>query len=339
MRILLQCLVFVAIAISTCLAAPVVAVDVSRSMRNYGEWQDDAKSALVAILFAGKAPNAQIWKASGNLDVLGSFRSGGNVLMLRFGSFPTQEFPYFESSQSTDAESFTSNFPNAASFRDQKTNKPLALAVAANLSSQESGEGYAVFVSDFLSDSDISRQHQEFINNTEVAFAQHIPLTLTWTKDPRLQLKFIHFHRISAAARPSDQSVTITLLPAEFYHRPDRYLLRWKAGPVFDRFSVKVEDSSSRSVVFEKVNLASKEAIFNNPPNRALRWYVVGSNTSGESVRSASQNLAGHGSPSLVLPGILVILIVGGLCLLMFKAEKLPTWMEGMLKRRKSEWS
>lgn len=339
MKNILCVLLIAVLGACACAASPIVGIDVSRSMRDYGNWQEDAKRALTDIIFLGKAPDTQTWKSVGNIDVLQNFKLSGDVTVFRFGSFPTKEYPYFDSTQASDASRFVEEFPETNSFRDQKTNKPLALAVAAVLSSQNANDGYAVFVSDFLADSDVSRQHQEFINNTEAAFTQQVPLTLTWARDPRLQLKFVHFQRTTPSTNTSSQTGTITLLQAQFYSRPDRYLLRWKADSTFDRFQVRVEDAATGAVVFEKSNLASEQATFRGPPSRAMRWYVIGTNSNGESVRSAAQNLTGQASPSLFVPVLLAILVVVGLCLVIFKAQKLPSWMEGLLRRRKSEWS
>ncbi|MCU1285316.1 MAG: hypothetical protein JWO13_1666 [Acidobacteriales bacterium] len=330
------------IAALPCAASePIVAIDVSQSMQHYGAWQGDVKAALASVLFDGKKPSETAWRFTGNVDVLHRFLAQGSVRIIRFGSYPVQEYPYFNLAQASDGIAFNKEFPNANEFKDQKTNKPLALAIAADLSAENASEGFAIVVSDFLTDSDVSQQHQDFINKAESEFSQQIPLTLTWLKDPRVQLKFIQFER--ASTRPnaaSQESNPITLLLPEFSkERPVRYVLRWKADNSLERFNVKVEDSTTRETMFEKSNLASREAIFLNPPSRNMRWYVTGWRASGESVRSNTQTLTSPPRESSILPIVLLLTLIAGAGALVFRTQKLPAWIDNLLKRRNSEWS
>src|SRR5262249_491066 len=77
----------------------VVDIDVAQSMTHYGPWQDDVKEALSNILFEGRGPDAKLWQSTGNPEVLKRYRANVAVVMLRFGSVPSSDFPYFSTAE------------------------------------------------------------------------------------------------------------------------------------------------------------------------------------------------------------------------------------------------
>jgi hypothetical protein len=226
----------------------VVVIDISGTMKGYGHWQPDALGVCQAILQRGSLESAKSsWDIKGNESAVKSFAVGeGQVTVIPFGSTKTNFFPYFTGIKRLGSSSeLGSAFPlDRELFREARTNKPLALAVAAKLVGAEEVTR-AIVISDFMVDSQLTKDEESFVNDFESSTLIETPIILSWRQDPKVQIKLIAFHKTEPAEGSATNGAFIEILPPKLRNSSPRSLeLKWRtsdgARPKF--YNVDVND-------------------------------------------------------------------------------------------------
>jgi hypothetical protein len=298
----------------------VVAVDVSGSMGTYGAWQNDARSELKAIL-AGLPldQNVNRWSISGSRASLRVYRveSGDQIVLLKFGDVSDQsEYPFFRGvEQPSDLAGLERDFPiDAGLFRESRTNKSLAESVAAKIAGKD---GLVVIVSDFLVDARLSDRQIKFINDSASGMSESTHAILSWTQNPRVQIRFVQYAQNAEGGAGTDQSeqeisVGTLRLNAPKMAANGALQLSWNyEGAGSPRsYDVEVINIADQKQLFARHGLLSRSVVFEDPPAGTLAWSVSATLDDGRAVRGRSTYTIKGG---LGLVGLLLGLLALGL--------------------------
>jgi hypothetical protein len=285
-----------------------ILVDVSGTMASYGAWQEDA-SALLDAVVNGRQPSLQQWRSAGDLKALPSFADAGSLHFVRFGSTQSASFPFFGEPQKLNAASLAAAFPKSrADYQQPRTNKPLAVAVGANLASGgAAGTARVIVISDFLVDSDLTNDQQTYVNDFESRAQVETPLILSWARDNHVQIKFL---RIGiAGVAPDDKepaSASVQLLAARVLEDPRRVQFAWKVnGAAARHYSLQVRDAATRNLVFARNNVLSNSVLYPNPKAGRFHWQVTATLENGALVASPAAIVQVPGSGPWAWIGLL----------------------------------
>jgi hypothetical protein len=272
----------------------VIVLDSSGTMKTYGHWQPDAKQAIQSVLTG--SPLAQdAWQATGNLNVVNDFRllQGQSLYFLPFGSIARHEWPFFSGLTKLNSPADVDGiFPEETkAFSQQRTNKSLAFAVAANALGTPDYSTDLIVISDFLIDADMTDAEIRYVNEFEAASTSSIPLILTWKRDPRLQIKLIRFKPATTPPYPPDDHLhgpVVHLVEASRSSKPDALRFHWRIDGHADvrNYNVYVRDEKGRTV-FSPARLLSQNAIYPNPVSGKLSWFVIANLDDGTQLKSS----------------------------------------------------
>ena len=299
-----------------------VVVDVSGSMKNYGAWQADARDAIAAVLAGRPLPSR--WKSDpGGID-LSVFSCGpqDRVTLLRFGSVqPTAEYPFFAGIQhGLPSAEVESRFPtDPGDYVESRTNKALAESVAINSATDSNGNAEIIMLSDFYSDASLSDRQIAFINDTEHKFEKSTLATLSWSGNPRVQIKLIQFalRKKTIPPPPVDTAAqgTLHLLPPRFDKSSHNLQLGWsyqgQTSP--EKYDLKIMDAQG-TTLFSKYGLGGKSVTYPRAASGLIHWTVTAYLPGGSQLeQEASFNVpGGYGPPAWIFVFILLLLALGG---------------------------
>ena len=318
-RIILTALILVVTGALSQASDVAVAVDVSGSMAKYGPWQPDAQRVIQNILERGSlGAEEDNWTSSGDLKAIRSFQagSGERIQLIRFGSINHNLSTFFPVQPLGSPAELNTTFPELNDFKDAHTNKELATAVAVKLVGEPSKPARIISISDFLSDADLSKEQQEFVNVVMNGTEVENNLTLSWKKNPRVMVRL---QRIVLPAAGQSQTSSsserrIELMSARLNQDSKSLLLAWKAiGEKPTGYDVKVS-SSDGTQQFYKIGLISNEAIDKDAPGGEITWTVVAHYGDGRIVTaSRREQLPESGNLGVIIAIALIgiLLLVG----------------------------
>jgi len=295
-----------------------VAVDVSGSMAKYGPWQPDARRVIQNILENGSiGAETDNWTISGDPKTIKTFQvaSGDHIQFIKFGSINHNLSTFFPVQSLGSPAEINTTFPGLADFRDARTNKELASAVAVKLVGEPAKPARIISVSDFLSDADLSKEQQEFVNAVMNGTQVENSLVLSWKKNPRVMVRL---QRIMLPASVLPQSTSegkrIELMPAKLNQDSSSLLLEWKSvGPKPTRFDIRVI-SKDGTQQFSKVGLITNEVLDKDAPGGEITWTVVAHYDDGGVVTASRHELlpdSGNMGAIIVVVVIVLMLLAG----------------------------
>jgi hypothetical protein len=294
-------------------------VDVSGTMARYGNWQADVVRTAESVLRGDSVPELGNFESTPNPGLLAAFNGNQNenLVLVPFGTIQSDRFPYFGPIQTARPNEVSRLFPmDRALYTAIRTNKSLAVAVAAKLAGFAHGEARLVVISDFLIDAELTDSQRDFVNDFESRTRQETPVILSWRADKRVQMKFIRIHATDPAAGspPRASSATIQLVSSRLVDNPKRLQFQWRSvGGPFESYRLVVRDASHREV-FARSSLIGNTASFPNPPTGKLTWIVSGYGADGSPVVSPTGTVVVESGIGLVLAILLIIgLGIGGL--------------------------
>jgi hypothetical protein len=316
-----------------------VLIDVSGTMRIYGAWQSDARHLTESILL-GRPTNGG-WSREGDESGMADFRldAGDRVRILRFGSIRTQEFPYFEPARTiSDPGQLETDFPTeAATYRELRTNKPLAIAVGARLASEGEHVARLIVISDFLVDSNITGSQQRFINEFEAHAKIESPLIYSWQRDSHVQVKLLRVQLNSAPGPLGEGPCSVQIKSAKVMDSPRRLALSWAlAGCEGDvTYSVSIREQQSNKTILTRKLLAAS-LLVPNPPTGKFVWRVTASLASGQTAASGWIPVEVPGG--LSVGALLLGLAVAGTAAVFWQYSKKRKPRSEEERKEKAEW-
>jgi len=271
-----------------------VVIDVSGSMKNYGPWQTDAKDAIAAILAGQPLPSR--WSMDPAGADLSSFSCTNQerLTLLRFGSVrPDAVYPYFTGIHtSLTPADLEAQFPtNPESYTESRTNKALAESVAIQSVADSTGTAQVIMLSDFYSDASLSNQQIAFINNTEDKATKYTLATLSWTGNPRVQIKLLRFVLRDAPARKNTTAIgSLYLSPPHYEKNSQTVLFAWNyEGPAQpEKYDVTVTDPRHGATLFRKYGLSERSVVYPRAAPGPLRWVVTAYMPNGGSLEQSA---------------------------------------------------
>ena len=321
-------LLLMLVLVQTSMAADrlAVVVDVSGSMKNYGSWQADARDAIVALL-AGR-PLPSHWSLDPGGADLGRFSCGPQerVTLLRFGSVqPSAQYPFFAAIQhGLSMEEIGSLFPlSPRDYSENRTNKALAESVAILSATDSNGTAEVIMLSDFYSDANLSDQQIKFINDTEHKFKKDTVATLSWTGNPRVQIKLLRFTLGDALGKNEPPPSlpdgvaqgALHLSPPRFDKSSQNLQLSWSytGQPLPEKYDIRVTDTRN-TTLFSKYGLSSTSVTYPKAASGSIRWAVTAHIPDGKPLeQSATFTVPPGNGPSVwIVVIILAILAAGG---------------------------
>jgi hypothetical protein len=296
MKSFFQQFVFLILPLTAVCGDIAVLVDVSGTMKRYGNWQPSAVALLEATL-EGRDPPMQDWQSSGGLAGFSQFRlqPGERLHLVRFGSVQSAAFPFFEQPQVLDrAGLLRGAFPvDGSAYTQARTNKPLAQAVGATLSAS-GNEARLIIISDFLVDSDLEPSQLEFVNNFESRANLQAPMILSWRTEPRVQIKMMQVTLAGASQPgppvPPSTKASIRLMPMRILDgSPKRAQFQWRVeSDVKPRsYEVILRDTASRAVEWNPKNIMGTSAVWSDPKSGRKSWQVRAVMEDGQEVISS----------------------------------------------------
>lgn len=316
----------------------VIVVDVSGSMRNYGAWQSDANT-LVNQLLSGNSPGLS-WSFVGSKEKTSAFKVDSNdkIYLIPFGSVAKDaKYPFFERIQGPiELQNLDASFPKSGNeFRALRTNKPLAMAVAAKMGLESSQEALVIMISDFLVDADLSDEQIAFANEMEKSEVLYTIGTFSWLSNPHVQAKLLRFlpDSNSQSVQPIPTAEHGKLRIASPQYDESRNILRiaWtyigKPEPV--KYGVNVRSIGVGTPVLNRENVAVTSIEIANPPAGQLRLTVTAFLADNTSIVQ-SQNIQipqKRGDLSVFLIALFLIALVG-FFLWAKRSGSLPLWMK-----------
>lgn len=341
-RFLIFTFICLSIAYATASDHAAIVLDVSGSMKSYGSWQMDAREALSSILSGQKLPNH--WQLTpANMD-LTSFASGpeGRVTFIRFGSVrATAEYPFFEGmTNSLTLSDLEGQFPvKGSDYTQNRTNNALAESVAVRETSDTSGTARVIMISDFLADAAPSEKQLTFINEIQGKYAKYTLATLSWTENPRVQIKLLKFVAVSSppGKEGTEELGSLRLAPAHYDEHIQAVYLSWNYhGPTPpEKYGLKVIDARHGTQLFTKQNLAGASATYPKAASGPIRWSVTAYLPDGRTVeQSATYNIPdAGGSPIATLLLVLVVVALLGTGVFLLKKYGLPDFLKKLKPR------
>jgi hypothetical protein len=297
----------------------VLALDTSGTMGNYGSWQGDAVVLVQRILDGEGTPTSQ-FALTGDVAVARRFVKGPNdgIQVLHFGDVKLPDFPYFSTlTPLTRTDQIHSAIPNENSlYKDGKTNKSLAIAVAARLAKTSTETARLVVISDFLVDADLRDTQQQYVNEFESIAEIGIPLIYAWTKNPHVQVKLyeVRMKKLPVDPGPSTSSSSIQLLEATARDGPPpKIQFRWRLTPAAPGtlYRLVVKDETGKLVV-SRNGILTESAIENAPGPGKYVWQVIASQGKGPQVVSLAAPLTVEGRGGAGILALLAVLAGGG---------------------------
>ena len=254
-----------------------VVVDVSGTMGRYGKWQPEALD-LIEALTTGASSGSVKFNSTGDAQTASQFKlaPGEGITLLKFGSIQSDAYPFFAAAQKVaSASELRGIFPNVAgAFKEKQTNKELAFAVGARLAGNSPSR--MIVISDFLSDSDVSQQQQQYINQFQSQSKLETPIIYTWLTDSRVLVKLMIATSKDASHPPvppeddkpktSDHQVQI-LEARALDGSPARHQFRWRVTPTgqVKAYRLTLRDAKTRRVVIEQPGLATPAVAIATP--------------------------------------------------------------------------
>ena len=297
-----------------------VVVDVSGTMGRYGSWQLDTIELLRAIL-SGESIESSRFIPTGTPQAASVFKldPGEAIRVLRFGSIQTSEFPFFAPAERTTVAKLSAAFPTEAKdFAQARTNKELAIAVAAHLIGNPAR---MIVISDFLVDADANQQQEQFINDFQSENDVQTPLIFAWRTDKRLMIRMIKASISPLIASPPSQQ------PNEDPPSPDHEVqilearqaagsspnvqIRWRLVPAgtAKSYRVSLRDARTRRIVGDQAGLVLPSATVpvQGPGDYLVMVTAEFENGSQAVSRSYPVKVEGSGDLILVLLGVVAI--------------------------------
>jgi hypothetical protein len=286
-------------------------------MAKYGTWQRDVLTLAEQILNGEARDENTAFELTGDKAALARFKRGeGQTLhIIPFGNVDLDTFPYFNGANPVArTPDLASVFPlTPAAFKAANTNKPLAIAVAANLAGYSKGVARLLVVSDFLVDANLNEDQQQYVIRFEASTRTETPAIFSWRKDRHVQLKLIHVTPTqpggadpSATQQPASAGASVTLLSAKLVENPKRVQFAWKASDptAFQSYSLTVKDMETRKNSFARSSLLGLNAAWPEPPGGKYSWQVIGVTAEGTQVSSASGQIEVPGGGAGAVLGI-----------------------------------
>lgn len=274
-----------------------VLVDVSGTMKGYGNWQGDA-CALVETILGGKPELPEAWRVTGSASSAAGFKlePGARIHLVLFGSAQSNTFPFFQTVEALpELGRLRERFPlSPGAYTQARTNKTLAQAVGARLAADPGGEARVIVISDFLVDSDLSAGQLEFANQFESQAQVESPAIFSWAKEPRVQVKLLRF-RLSAAAAPQAAPAAAAAAPAVrllgvrlIDSNPRRAQFSWRVegGAAPESCRLVVRDLETRRTVWSASHVLGNSAAWINPTPGRRTWQVVATHRDGSETSS-----------------------------------------------------
>ena len=297
-----------------------ILVDASGTMAHYGRWQPEARR-LAASLLSGRVDETG-WTHEGNADSGRDFAvsNGDRIHLLKFGSIKTKTFPFFsEEEVVTSVHAFEDIFPlDASAYAEAKTNKSLAMAVGAALSAEDA-TSLMIVVSDFLIDSDLNPEQEQFVNAFESKAKIETPMIFTWLPDPRVQVKLLHVSGLSGVnpPPPPPQDCSVQIVGARFFGSPKRVAFSWQlTGATCEAtYSVTVRDPRSNAIAFTRSGLLTPSLLWANPPSGKFLWQVTAALPDEKQLFSPVVPIEVSGDSMVGVVALLLCLVVGSGCL------------------------
>jgi hypothetical protein len=312
-------IVFIVLACTARAGDVAVLVDVSGSMAHYGPWQQDATHLIRNILEKGSvADDKQKWSATGNEELIKEFKlvSGDHIQLIRFGSIHPGLSSFFPVDNLTTIEALESQFPKPGDFKDGRTNKDLATAVAITIVGGPQHPARIIAISDFLSDADLNKEQQGFVNGVMQGTSLKNAVIFSWKQRPQVMVRLQEI-TVAAQQTPLTNNVekgNIQLVAARFNADPRTLLMSWRAqGPAPVSYDIRVVPSDG-SPPFAKTGLISTEFLIADPPGGELTWSVTAHYAGGGSTSaSRHEDLPDGGNTGLVvIAAIVIALLIAG---------------------------
>jgi hypothetical protein len=300
-------------------------------MQTYGAWQNDALAAIRRLL-SGEQPDSQ-WSVTGSSAAVDDFHLApdGRIVLIPFGTVRrTDTFPFFANIvKDLTLDQLPTRFPlSPAAYQDAKTNKTLALTVAAKLATNSSDGTLVVVLSDFLADATLYEPQLDFINSTEALYSVRTFATFSWKADRRLQIKLMKYvPETATSASPSTRG--LLRLSAQFLKSSSSLRLSWTYdGPQpAERYSVRAADPRKGTTLFAKSNLIARTITYPRPPAGPVKWSVTAHLSDGTTVQqTATIQVPSHGS-AIGLLIVFALIALGVIAWLAFRQR-------GLLRRR-----
>ena len=335
-----------------------VVIDVSGSMSSYGPWQADARDALAAV-FAGHSLPSR-WNSNPDGADLSSFscRATDKITLIRFGSVQsTAPYPFFSGIQSLlDPSDIESQFPlSPSSYSEARTNKALAENVAIQSVADSSGTAFVIMISDFYSDANMSDQQLAFVNKTELEFVKYPVATLSWTGNPRVQIKF--FRAVSrnnqAAHAPGSEESNLTLSATgsevnslqllqpryDEHSRGVHFTWDYKGSTPPEKYDLTVTDALNGDTLFRKRGLGGTSITYPKAAPGQLQWTVTAYMRDGGSIEQVARfTVPGkRDSPVAVILLIFAIMALLGAAIVLLKKHGLPEFLAKFKRRSDAE--
>lgn len=297
-----------------------ILVDVSGSMSRYGPWQDDALS-LVKDVLAGREYVSDAWRLIGRSSAVSDFSlsSGDQLHVIPFGNVSSSTFPYFRALDLKALQDLDGAFPRAQTlFREARTNKPLAVAVGARLAARNGGIAQLIMISDFLNDSDLNSSEQDFFNEFDSEAEQSAPVTLSWNRDSRLQVKLMQVRLpVSSSAGtgarqtpvPPPRAASLQLFtPQPLAGQRKAMRFRWKlSDPTgLAGYTLDILDERSRKSIVHRAGLIAPAFTWADAPGGRYRWRVAATFEDQSQVTSPLVPFSVSGRP---VPVLLLVLL------------------------------
>ena len=311
-----------------------VLIDVSGTMAHYGPWQPEARRLISAIL-SGRSESTG-WRHEGDPDAGKDFAlsNGGRIHLLKFGSVKNKTFPFFPQEQvATSTSAFEEMFPlDASAYAEAKTNRSLALAVGAAISA-EGASSLIIVVSDFLIDSDLSQEQEQFVNAFESSAKIETPVIYTWTADQRVQIKLLRVRGISREGPTDDSTASVQIVGARVFSSPKRVAFSWKLmGETGEAtYSITVRDPRSNAIAFSRSGLLTPSLLWANPPSGRFLWQVTATLPEEKQVFSSVVPIEVPGD-SMLWVVVLLVCLGGGSFALWHYAKRSRSFARGALK-------
>ncbi|MEO8660694.1 MAG: hypothetical protein ABI693_19645 [Bryobacteraceae bacterium] len=292
-----------------------VVVDVSGTMGRYGAWQVDTVTLLERVL-AGDSLADVRFSSTGDREAALRFRLGAGecIYLLRFGSVQTDAFPFFTPAQRAGSVSeLRGLFPyRLEQYKESRTNKPLAAAVAARIMGGPMAR--LIVISDFLVDADLTQQQQQYVNEFESQAKIETPLIFNWTGGNRVSVKLIEVAIPSTKPRPDAPPPPpvsvhqIQILEARSIEgSPARTQFRWRVTPpgAIRAFRLTLRNVKDGRTVRDQGGLAVPSVAVATPDPGDYRVVVTGDFEDGTQAISPPYPLKVEGNSLAVLWGLL----------------------------------
>jgi hypothetical protein len=306
-----------------------VLIDVSGTMGHYGSWQLDARQLTSSIL-AGE-PKTEGWISEGSESTTVDFHleSGDRIHLLRFGSIRNPEFPFFSPAHTLNAlNAFQAEFPDDLKwYNEPRTNKPLAVAVGARLTSGVEGIARLIVISDFLVDSEMSATQQRVVNQFESRAKIESPLIYTWNRNPRVQIKLLRISALPSSAQTPDLIVErhLRITGAKLLDSPRRVLLTWVllGEDTEASYSVTIRDPKSGRTILTR-SVITNSLLWSNPASGKYVWQVTADLPDKHTLSSSVTPLDIPGDSPLGLITIFLLIVASAVGLRLYTKHRSP---------------